>query len=336
MNILILGAGGFIGSNLIEVILKDHPDWNVVAVDLSSTKIIEFLDKIDYVQANVLKDTQLIENLVKKCDVVLPLVAIANPSVYVTDPLKVFELDFESNLAVIKLCVKYSKRVIFPSTSEVYGMCTDTDGFKEFESNCVTGPICKQRWIYSCSKQMLDRVIYAYGERNDLEYTLFRPFNWVGPKLDDIANANSGTSRVLTQFLSNIVHGKGIKLVNGGQQSRSFTYISDGIDALIKILNNKNGCADKQIFNIGNPSNLITIAKLAEMVLNICSKHPKLAEKARNTKIEVVSSKEYFGNSYQDVGCRIPSIANAESVLGWKPVVNLDEAIRKTISFYFD
>ena len=336
MNILILGAGGFIGSNLIEAIVNQHPEWNVTGVDLSNQKINEFLDKINYVQANVLKDVELIENLIKASDVVLPLVAIANPSVYVTDPLKVFELDFESNLAVIKLCVKYNKRVIFPSTSEVYGMCPDTNGFKEFESNCVTGPICKQRWIYSCSKQMLDRVIYAYGERDNLKYTLFRPFNWVGPKLDDITNANSGTSRVLTQFLSNIIHNKPIKLVNGGEQSRSFTYISDGIDALLKILENKGDCANKQIFNIGNPSNLITVAKLAEMVLNICSEHPKLAEKARNTKLETISSKEYFGNSYQDVGCRIPSIENAKNILGWKPVVNLDEAIKKTISFYFD
>ena len=336
MNILILGAGGFIGSNLIEAIVNEHPDWHVTGVDLFSKKVEEFLDRINYIQANVLKDTALIEDLVKQSDVVLPLVAIANPSIYVTDPLKVFELDFESNLAVVKWCVKYNKRVIFPSTSEVYGMCPDTDGFKEFESNCVTGPICKQRWIYSCSKQMLDRVIYAYGERDNLKYTLFRPFNWVGPKLDDITNANSGTSRVLTQFLSNIAHGKDIKLVNGGQQSRSFTYISDGISALIKILENKNGCADKQIFNIGNPNNLITIANLAEIVLNVCLEHPKLTEKAKNAKIEVVSSREYFGDSYQDVGCRIPSIANAMNVLGWKPVVGLEEAIKKTISFYFD
>lgn len=336
MNILILGAGGFIGSNLIEGILERNLDWKITGVDISSKKIEEFLDKINYVQADVLKDKDLIENLVKENDVILPLVAIANPSIYVTNPLKVFELDFESNLEVIKLCVKYKKRVIFPSTSEVYGMCPDTDGFKEEESNCVTGPICKQRWIYSCCKQMLDRVIYAYGERDDLDYTIFRPFNWVGPRLDDIHNPNNGSSRILSQFLSNIIHGKDINLVNGGSQSRSFTYISDGIDALIKIIENKDGCANKKIFNIGNKNNIISVAKLSEIVLNICREHPTLAERALNAKVRVISSDEYFGGAYQDVDCRVPSIDKAVSILHWTPVVGIEDAIRKTVRFYFD
>ncbi len=336
MNILILGAGGFIGSNLIEAIIKEKPEWNVIGVDISSTKLSGMLDKIQYIQADVLKEAKTIDSLIQRSDVVLPLVAIANPAIYVTNPLKVFELDFESNLRVIKSCVKYKKRVIFPSTSEVYGMCADTDGFKEFESNCVTGPICKQRWIYSCSKQMLDRVIYAYGERGDLNYTLFRPFNWVGPRLDDITNPNAGTSRVLTQFISNIAHGKNITLVNGGTQSRSFTYISDGINALLKILENTNGCADKEIFNIGNPNNLVSIAKLSKIVLNTCMKHPVLAEQAKTIKIVSVSSDEYFGNSYQDVSVRVPSIDRAKNALNWVPTVGLEEAVKKTVDFYYN
>ena len=336
MNILILGAGGFIGSNLIEAIIKEKPEWNVIGVDISSAKLSGMLDKIQYIHADVLKETEKIDLLIQESDVVLPLVAIANPAIYVTDPLRVFELDFESNLRVIKSCVKYKKRVIFPSTSEVYGMCEDTEGFKEFKSNCVTGPICKQRWIYSCSKQMLDRVIYAYGERGDLNYTLFRPFNWVGPRLDDITNPNSGTSRVLTQFISNIVHGKNITLVDGGKQSRSFTYISDGISALLKILENTNGCADREIFNIGNPNNLVSIAKLSKIVLNVCMEHPALAERAKMVEVVSVSSGEYFGKSYQDVSVRIPSVERAKNALNWVPAVDLDEAVRKTVDFYYN
>ena len=115
------------------------------------------------------------------------LVAVATPATYVQNPLRVFELDFEANLAVIRLCVKYGKRVIFPSTSEVYGMSQDTE-FDEEATHFVLGPTQKQRWIYSCSKQLLDRVIYAYGEQDKLPYTLFRPFNWIGAKQDDILN----------------------------------------------------------------------------------------------------------------------------------------------------
>ena len=106
---------------------------------------------------------------------------------YVQDPLRVFELDFEANLDIIRHVREYKKRIIFPSTSEVYGMCPDSE-FDEEKSHLVTGPINKERWIYSTSKQLLDRVIYAYGKHKDLSYSLFRPFNWYGPRLDNIFN----------------------------------------------------------------------------------------------------------------------------------------------------
>lgn len=337
MKILIVGAGGFIGSHLAETILHTHKDWSVVALDISDAKITHLLGKenLSFIQSNILTNTELLEQQVAVCDVVLPLAAIASPSIYVTDPLRVFELDFEANLHIVRLAVKHGKRVIFPSTSEVYGMCSD-EVFDEENSNCVTGPICKQRWIYSCSKQMLDRVIYAYGIRNNLKYTLFRPFNWVGPRLDDISKCDNGTSRVVTQFLSCILHGKNICLVDGGVQRRSFTYISDGIDALIKILENKNGCANQQIFNIGNPNNELTIRELAEKILSFTSKYPQvLGEQLPKVKIVNVVSKDYYGNSYQDVSRRVPSIRKAKDILAWTPSVGMDDLLVRTMDFYF-
>src|SRR6185312_3328072 len=164
-------------------------------------------------------------------------------------------------------CLQYQKRIVFPSTSEVYGMCPDPE-FKEEESNLVLGPIHKERWIYSCSKQLLDRIIYAYGAHHGLKYTLFRPFNWIGPRQDNIFNAQAGSSRVLPQFISNIIHGKDIQLGDGGSQRRCFTYISDGIDALIKIRENSNNCAENRIFNLGNPHNNFSIRELADALLN--------------------------------------------------------------------
>lgn len=148
----------------------------------------------------------------------LPLVAIATPIEYTRNPLRVFELDFEENLRIIRYCVKYRKRIIFPSTSEVYGMCSDKY-FDEDHSNLIVGPVNKPRWIYSVSKQLLDRVIWAYGEKEGLQFTLFRPFNWMGPRLDNLNAARIGSSRAITQLILNLVEGSPIKLIDGGKQN---------------------------------------------------------------------------------------------------------------------
>ncbi len=255
MRILILGVNGFIGNALTERILRTT-DWTVAGLDIGFDKIAPFLGqpRFTYLEGDIAINKEWIEYQGKKCDVVLPLVAIATPAAYVKQPLAVFQLDFEENLRIVKQAVRFGKRVVFPSTSEVYGMCPDAE-FDEEGSPLVYGPILKQRWIYSCSKQLLDRVIYAYGESEGLSYTLFRPFNWIGPHLDDVDSPKEGSSRVLTQFLHNILYGLPIKLVDGGTQRRSFTYISDGIDCLMKILENEAGRADRGIFNIGNPAN---------------------------------------------------------------------------------
>ena len=163
LKVLILGVNGFIGSSLTERILRDT-DWDIFGMDIGQDKIDDVVSnpRFQYVEGDIRINREWIEYHVSKCDVVLPLVAIATPATYVQDPLRVFELDFEANLDIVRKCVRYRKRVVFPSTSEVYGMSTDRE-FDEESSNLVLGPIEKQRWIYSCSKQLLDRVIYAYG-----------------------------------------------------------------------------------------------------------------------------------------------------------------------------
>lgn len=333
-NVLILGVNGFIGNALTERIFKDT-NWSIYGMDMSSEKLdnVRGNPKFHFVEGDITINKEWVEYHVKKCDVILPLVAIANPAIYVQRPLDVFELDFEANLEIIRLCVKYNKRVIFPSTSEVYGMNNDGE-FDEETSNCVLGPIQKQRWIYSCSKQLIDRVIYAYGERDALDYTLFRPFNWIGPKLDSMKAAKEGSSRVVTQFISNILFDNEIVLVNGGNQSRSFTYIDDGIDALLKIIENKNNCASVKIFNIGNPNNNITIKTLANMIVNLAKQYPEYKQKAETILIKEVSGDNHYGKFYQDIGIRVPSIVKAKTILGWEPKVLIEEAISKTLDYH--
>ncbi len=232
LKVLILGANGFIGSSLTRAILKQK-NWEVYGMDIGSHKLEDSLGnpRFKFVEGDITINKEYIEYHVKKCDAVIPLVAIANPIQYVKDPLRVFELDFEANLAVVRYCAKYKKRIIFPSTSEVYGMSADAK-LDEATTSLVYGPIERQRWIYACSKQLLDRVIYAYGVRDNVDYTLFRPFNWIGPQLDDVMEPKEGSSRLFTQFISNVIFKKPLQLVDGGKQGRSFTFIDDGVEAL--------------------------------------------------------------------------------------------------------
>ncbi|HET7537461.1 MAG TPA: bifunctional UDP-4-keto-pentose/UDP-xylose synthase [Candidatus Didemnitutus sp.] len=333
-KILILGVNGFIGSSLTEAILR-RTDWQIYGLDISDHKLNGSLDdpRFKFVEGDVTISREWIEYHVKKCDVVVPLVAIANPAQYVTDPLRVFELDFESNLAVVRQCARYKKRIVFPSTSEVYGMCPDPV-LSEDSSPMVYGPIDKQRWIYATSKQLLDRVIYAYGERDGVDYTLFRPFNWIGPKLDNVFEPKEGSSRLFTQFISNVIFRKPIQLVDGGRQSRSFTYIDDGIDALLRILENKNDCASRRIFNIGNPANDVSVAELARLILEAFREYPEYREHAEQTPIVQVSAQEYFGTGYQDIQKRVPSIEMARTHLGWNPTYDLRSAIKLTLDYH--
>jgi nucleoside-diphosphate-sugar epimerase len=334
MKVLILGVNGFIGNALTHRILTTT-DWEVYGLDMACDKLERSLGdpRFHFLEGDITINKEWIEYNIKKCDVVLPLVAIATPVTYVKDPLRVFELDFEENLKIIRQCVKYRKRVVFPSTSEVYGMSPDRE-FDEETSPLMLGPINKERWIYSCAKQMLDRVIYAYGEHEGLRYTLFRPFNWIGPKLDSISTAKEGSSRVLTQFLYNILAGEPIQLVDGGAQRRSFTFVEDGIDCLMKIIADENGCANGRIFNIGNPRNDLSVRELAEKLIALVKEYPAYREKADNCQIIEVSSGDYYGKGYQDMLTRVPSVNNAKRCLGWEPVTSIDEALRKTLEFY--
>jgi len=260
-------------------------------------------------------------------------VAIATPIEYTRNPLRVFELDFEENLRIVRYCVKYSKRVIFPSTSEVYGMSTDKE-FDEETSNLVLGPINRPRWIYACAKQLMDRVIHAYGLEQGLDYTLFRPFNWIGSGLDSINTPKEGSSRVITQFLGHIVRGEPIKLVDGGTQKRAFTYIDDGIAALIRIIANADGVASGKIYNIGNPANNFSVREVATMMLDLALTYPEYRETAERVRIVETTAAEYYGTGYQDVQNRVPKIDNTCADLDWRPRVPMNAALSRIFDAY--
>jgi UDP-4-amino-4-deoxy-L-arabinose formyltransferase / UDP-glucuronic acid dehydrogenase (UDP-4-keto-hexauronic acid decarboxylating) len=333
-RVLILGVNGFIGNHLTERLLQED-QYEVYGLDIGSDAISRFIGNphFHFVEGDISIHTEWLEYHIKKCDVILPLVAIATPIEYTRNPLRVFELDFEENLKIVRYCVKYQKRIIFPSTSEVYGMCDDAS-FDEDNSRLIVGPINKQRWIYSVSKQLLDRVIWAYGQKDGLKFTLFRPFNWMGPRLDNLNAARIGSSRAITQLILNLVEGTPIKLVDGGAQKRCFTDISEGVEALFRIIENKGGRCDGQIINIGNPDNEASIKEMAEILLAKFEAHPLRAHFPAFAGFHAVESQSYYGTGYQDVSHRRPSIRNAQRLIGWTPDIPVDVTIENTLDYF--
>jgi len=336
MKILILGVNGFIGHHLTQRLINTT-DWDVYGMDLGLDRLDRVIShpRFHFIEGDVAINREWVEYHIKKCDVIIPLVAIATPKQYISDPLGVFHPDFEMNLNVVKQCVQYHKRIVFPSTSEVYGASPEPE-FKEDESFLVLGPIQKERWIYACCKQLLDRVIYAYGTRGRLEFTLFRPFNWIGPRLDSLETAKEGSSRVVTQFIAELLMKRPLSLVDGGHQKRCFTYVDDGIDALMKILENRNDCCRSEIINIGNPENECSVRDLACLLKGIFMAHPQHRDDGSFSEITDASSELYYGKGYQDILSRKPNIDKARRLLGWSPVIGLEESLRKTLDAFLE
>ncbi len=333
-SVLILGVNGFIGNALSERLLQSQK-YVVHGMDLHSDKIARLIGQPDFFfdEGDISIHREWIEYHVRKCDVILPLVAIATPIEYTRNPLRVFNLDFEENLRVVRYCVKYGKRIIFPSTSEVYGMCDDEE-FDEDHSRLILGPIRMQRWIYSCSKQLLDRVIWAYGQKEGLRFSLFRPFNWIGPRLDSLTSARIGSSRAITQLILNLVEGTPIRLVDGGAQKRCFTDVKDGVEGLFRIIENAKGGSDGEIFNLGNPDNEASIRELADLLAAKFARHPLRSKFPPFAGIQEVESGLYYGKGYQDVVHRRPSIRKARRILDWNPTIGLEQSVDETLDFF--
>ena len=347
MKILNLGAGGFIGSHLTHRLLAEG--HTVTAVDLWTDKVAEFLShpRLTFIQQDIRSRDWNLEPLVADADLVLDLIAYANPGLYIRIPLEVFHLNFLENLKIAEACVQHGKRLIQFSTCEVYGRTAasiknaglkDPEDpihatFSEDESEFILGPVCKHRWIYASAKQLLERVLHAYGLEMGFNYTIIRPFNFIGPKIDFLLNEREGIPRVFSFFMDALINGGQMKLVDGGQQRRCYTYIDDAIDCTYRIVENPGGVCDRQIFNIGSPHNEVSIRQLAEQMREIYA--AKFAPAgAALPEIVSVSGEEFYGAGYDDSDRRIPDIAKVRTLLGWEPQWRVPELLEATMSYY--
>ena len=331
--IAVLGAGGFIGSNAMEGMLRAD-EHEVIGVDVDMTKLADVdTSKATLVKVDVSTDASTLNEIVQQADCVLNLIAYANPSLYVKHPLDVVRLNLDVNRSVVDACVRHSTRLIQFSSAEIYGKPRPPETqFREDDSDFNYGPIDKQRWIYACAKQMLERIIHAHGQAGDLEYTIVRPFNFIGPRIDYLVPAGSmGGPRVFSHFMSALLTGGPMYLVDGGQATRSFTDIRDAIEALLVLLHERDA-SRSQTFNVGNPTTNMTIAELAELMRRVYEDLTGLEPKGQFVE---VSGEEFYGVGYDDDGRHPPAIDKICS-LGWAPTHSLEETLAYTMPFYVD
>jgi UDP-apiose/xylose synthase len=331
MKIVIFGVGGFIGSNLAEYLIA-RDQHEIVGVDIDGHKLEGIGGtKFTFVHADVTKSPQLAGDLVQRADVVVDLMAYANPSIYVESPLEVIELNYFENLRIAELCVEHHTRLIQYSTSEVYGKKPRDAAFNEDSSDLILGPVSKQRWVYAAAKQLLERTLHGYGLGGDLDYTIVRPFNFVGPRFDYLVPAGSkGGPRVFAHFMSALLTGGPMYLVDGGSQHRSFTHIDDASDAFTVLLENPS--AHNEIFNIGNPATDCTIRELALLMQRL---YAGLTGTTPQNELREISGEEFYGRGYEDADRVPPDVSKLEG-LGWKPRRNLETTFRDAIEYNLD
>lgn len=317
MKILITGVAGFIGAHLAERLVKEGNEVYGLDIMLRGNKEnisdLESEKGFYFFETSILDETSL-EMLIKKCDVVYHLAAAVGVENIIGDILKVININVDGTKNVASITHKYRKKVVFTSTSEIYGKSKNIP-FKE-DDDRLLGSTSVDRWVYSSSKALGEYIFIGYF-RQGLPMSIVRFFNAYGPKLDI-----EGSGRVMSRFIVQALSGKQITVIGDGKQTRCFTYVDDVVDGLIRCATNPK--AEGQIFNIGNPQE-ISIADLAKLVKDITG-----------SKSEVVhiDSKSLYGPGYEDIPRRVPDVSKAQKLLGFAPKIGIEEGTRKTIEWF--
>jgi len=328
----VFGGGGFIGSHLIKGLTAKRYT-SVLCLDLVEDKLQRLVPGagFEFRRCDIRQEDQVVRAVIEESDLVIDLVAYANPIVYIESPLEVVELNLFDNLKIVDHCARLGTPLIQFSTCEVYGKTGGSeDSFNEDTTDLILGPVGNHRWIYSCAKQLLERIIHARGLRGEIDYVIIRPFNFIGPEMDYLVESPSeGIPRVFPSFLSALIHGQPMYLVDGGGSKRTLTYIDDAVEAILLIIENLDRLRN-EIVNIGSPQNEVSMRELACLMREL---YEEIAGEASTARIMDVPAEVFYGEGYEDCDRRIPDISKLAR-LGWRPRHDLDRTLRKSIQYY--
>jgi UDP-apiose/xylose synthase len=344
-HIALLGCGGFIGSHCLDAFLSD-PDARVEGWDWTDSKITSHLanPRFRFHAGDIYANPDL-EGMLSECDVVISLAAICNPSQYNTKGVDVIESNFIQARRIADICARAGKWLIQFSTSEVYGQTLahwtgagedrrDLYEMDEESTPLLLGPVSSLRWSYACAKQLLERYILALHQEKGLPYTIVRPFNFLGPRMDFLpGREGEGLPRVLACFTGALLDRRPLPLVDGGRARRTFLAVEEAVAALALMLRRPEA-ARNQIFNLGNPANETTIRGLAESMRSAAAEITG-DEGFLAIPLIDVSAEEFYGSGYADSDRRMPRVDKALSLLGWKAETPLPVILRRTLEYSF-
>lgn len=314
MRCLITGGAGFVGSHLSDAFLKCGEEVTVLDV-ASDLKIRHHLDnrRFRYVKGSVL-DRATVESLVSWCDVIYHMAAVVGVDHYVTNPSQVLDVNVNGTQNVLRAALKERKKVVFSSTSEVYGKSLEIPFMEDGER--VLGSTRIDRWSYSTSKAVGEHFCFAFAKQG-LPVVVTRFFNVYGPRLD---RANTG--RVISIFLGQLLRGAPLTVIGDGRQTRCFTYIEDAIRAIVAAGVKKEAVGE--VINIGSDEE-ISIINLAERMIRLSG---------QASSIVFVPETEAYGVGYEDIRRRVPDIRKMREILGVVPRIGLNEGLKRTIDWF--
>lgn len=309
---LVTGGAGFIGSHLADRLCQlGH---QVTVLDNYYRGKRSYWDQqtadIRYVEGSIV-DEALVAQLVAEHDVIFHMAAILGVKTTVTQPLEMMETNLHGTMNVLKHATMHGAKVIFASTSEVYGK--GTPPFSE-EMDRVYGSASKMRWTYAVEKTFEESICLAYGLRG-LAVTAVRYFNVYGPR------AKEGPyGGVVPRFIRAALEQKPLLVYGDGLQTRSFTYISDAIDATIAAMRPE---VNQEIINIGS-THEVTIGELALLVKKLT---------ASDSEIRHVPFEQVYPVGFEEIPKRVADLTKARQLLGYAPAVSFEEGLRRTIAW---
>ena len=317
MRVLITGGAGFVGSHLSEALLARGDE--VFAIDDLSTGSIDNIShlkehpKFHYTIDTVTNEPILAE-LIDRCDVVVHLAAAVGVKLIVEQPVHTIETNVHGTEVVLKHANKKKKLVLIASTSEVYGKSTEVP-FRE-DQDLVLGATVKHRWAYACSKLIDEFLALAYWKERKLPVIIVRLFNTVGPR------QTGQYGMVIPNFVRQALAGKPITVFGSGEQSRSFTYVGDVVNAMVALIDEPRAVG--QVFNVGN-GHEISMWDLAVKVK---------AMTGSSSEIVRIPYDQAYEAGFEDMPRRVPDIGKVQGLVGYKPTVELDEILARVIEYF--